>query len=851
MIKPRRTRSHRHSVSLWAWPLAALSAAAGLALAAHYPLSPTGALVLFVLAAGLAGRFWTQTPWALALLPVIGLAPWSGWITFEELDLLVLACATGGYAALGLGAGKHEAVASWRRSLSFSAGAGVLILAFAGSVLLSMQRGFADAGGFQFGWFQGYHEAMNSVRLGKSYWMALLLMPLCLRAAACRPKQFSDSLLFGMSALLALASAAALWERVAFPGLMNFSSDYRSTALFWEMHVGGAAFDGCLAIAMPFALHCLMRARSTLSFVLAMALLLLATYASLTTFSRGVYLAVPLSLAVYGVLRYAQSRGAVGAKQGEPAAGAKPVLLGSVLLVGGYGAAAYSMFLAGGYRALLALLGLGLAMILQPNGLFQARRSQGLASLALGALIAAPLLGLGWSLSAYLPKGAYVLYALVFALALALRAGYRPEGPLLRYACAADALWFWLLGCSVLVADYWSEGQGLSDAAMAMSLPALLAVLMRALPSLWPFVHLSGMAAWRARAGVLGALLMVMAVIATVMAGSYMRDRSASSSEDMQHRLEHWRQGIGMLQTPAERWLGKGSGRFVANHFFIGPQSEQTGDYRLKSEQGRNHLLLTAGKHVQGWGEMFRISQRIEAPQGASQLTLRLRAKQDLSLHTEVCEKHLLYNETCLLKQTFVKAQPSAWDTVTVDLGSSRPMGGEWYAPRLIAFSVAVETPGAAVEIAEMQLVDSRGKPLLKNGDFGAELAHWFFSSDRHHMPWHIKQMALHVWFEQGLAGLGLLGLMVGLTLVRLSVGRGRGHELAPAVAAGLLGFLVVGLFDSLLDAPRMAFLFYLLTLLGLGLRSTPESGAPENPSIRNPHPPLPRQVAQHPTVAK
>lgn len=44
-------------------------------------------------------------------------------------------------------------------------------------------RGFADAGEFEFGWFQGYHE-------------------------------------------------------------LNFSSNYRSTALFWEMHVGGAALDG-------------------------------------------------------------------------------------------------------------------------------------------------------------------------------------------------------------------------------------------------------------------------------------------------------------------------------------------------------------------------------------------------------------------------------------------------------------------------------------------------------------------------------------------------------------------------------------------------------------------------------
>ena len=44
-------------------------------------------------------------------------------------------------------------------------------------------RGFADAGGFKFGWFQGYHE-------------------------------------------------------------LNFSSNYRSTALFWEMHLGAPRWTG-------------------------------------------------------------------------------------------------------------------------------------------------------------------------------------------------------------------------------------------------------------------------------------------------------------------------------------------------------------------------------------------------------------------------------------------------------------------------------------------------------------------------------------------------------------------------------------------------------------------------------
>lgn len=86
-------------------------------------------------------------------------------------------------------------------------------------------------------------------------------------------------------------------------------------------------------------------------------------------------------------------------------------------------------------------------------------------------------------------------------------------------------------------------------------------------------------------------------------------------------------------------------------------------------------------------------------------------------------------------------------------------------------------------------------------------------------MPWHIKNMAAHVLFDQGLVGLCLLALLVASALWRVVLGPARTHPLAAGVAGGLAGFLVVGLFDSLLDIPRVAFLFYFLVLIGLSLQ--------------------------------
>ena len=106
---------------------------------------------------------------------------------------------------------------------------------------------------------------------------------------------------------LTLVGLAVLWERAAYPGLLDFSSRYRTTALFWEMHVGGAAIDGYLALATPFAAWALWSARSRLAWAAAAGLALLTGYACLTTYSRGVYLAVAAPLLGLGVAWWLRS----------------------------------------------------------------------------------------------------------------------------------------------------------------------------------------------------------------------------------------------------------------------------------------------------------------------------------------------------------------------------------------------------------------------------------------------------------------------------------------------------------------------------------------------------------------
>jgi len=817
----------------------------GAELAWHHPLSGPLALAAWGAAVLLAALFWVKTPvLLLSSLPLIGLAPWSGWITFEEMDLLVTACGCGGYLAYALQLNARDRAPAWRHALAYSPAVVVLILALALAAAWSVKRGFGDAGGFVFGWFQGYHEAMNSVRNAKALFLVLALLPLWVAAAAARPRGFSRGLLLGLVLALAGASAAALWERLAYTGLLNFSTDYRTTALFWEMHVGGAALDGFLVLTLPFALLALLRTRSPWQFAFGLGIVLLAAYAALTTFSRGVYLALPLALVPMVLLADAQRRrAAAGGPESshlDSTLGAvdaplpRPAKIGALAMAAAFALAAALVFGGGGYRGLLALFFVMVVLLLMPASLWLPPLGQRLTALVMGGLLALLLGGASWALSMAVPKAAYVLNAAALMCCLLLRWRDVPGQARPVYVLLVSTGWFWLLATMVIVADYWGGTAGRwTSLAAGLALAGLWAAMLLE-PRLWPLqgAGSTGKAGWRKRALLVAGLLLVMAIVAALGGGAYLRDRVATWHEDGQTRLSHWHEGLKLLHGGRQWLLGKGAGRFVASNFYEGPDSARIGDYRLREDGAEagseRYLALSAGQHLLGHGEVFRISQRIDAP-APGPLTLRLvsRTAANARLMTEVCEKNLLYPENCAGKTVPLKRdeEGGGWQTQEFKLGSVPALGGDWWAPRFVTFSMALDTRGARVDIAHVALRDAQGRQLLRNGDFNREMAHWFFSSDRHHLPWHMKNAALHVLFEQGLLGLALLGGAYALALLRLSFGRGRDHPLAPAVVAALIGFGVVGAFDSLLDAPRIGFVFFTLLLLGLGLRALPGEG--------------------------
>lgn len=799
--------------------LALACAAGGLFLALHHPLGAGLALGL-LLALGVAAWRWSAVPLTLlpALLPVLGLAPWTGWLTVEEFDLLLLAGAAGAYARIAWPAPLAEEARAWRWP-PVSILAWLLLGLMALSVLLSLQRGAADAGGWVWGWTQGYREPMNSLRLAKPLFAALLWWPLW--RAACRQgrEAAETALLRGLTLGLAGCALAALWERAAFTELLNFSSDYRTTALFWEMHVGGAALDGYLALTLPFAVQLALNSRRRLDLGLALTTLVLAGYAALTTFSRIVYLALPAGLLLMGGLLLQQRlRGAD--------AGARRLLwlqlLPAVLLMIGFALGAGVMFVGAGYRGLLALFGAVLLMLPLAHEVSRFRVAEWSAGLALGAVGGA----LAVAGALVLPKGAYIVYGLCLLwaagmLAWQLRrraaAAARPHPPSTPAALALAGFIATLVS-AVLVAAHWGEDRGLAHAwPVALLVFLTLVVAARRPQGLWP-------ASLRWQGLLAAAMVAVAAVVAVFGGGAYMAGRLSASQGDLSGREDHWRRGVELLRTTEQQLLGVGLGRYL-DHFAVaaGP-GERPGDYRHRAADGKGWLVLTAGNHLQSWGEILRVSQRVDRPQGRSTVQFEARVAQPVVLHFNVCKKHLLYDDGgCQVKSISIPATGGAWQTFSTPLDGGPMPPDPWYLPRFVMFSIGNEAAGLSVDVDKLSLRDEAGRELLHNGGFEDRgrggLERWFFSSDRNHLPWHAKNLQVHLLVEQGALGLLAFMLLWLAALWRVTLGSARALPLAPPLAAALLGFMVVGLVDSLLDMPRVAWQYHALVLVALTLQ--------------------------------
>jgi len=621
------------------------------------------ALVLLCLASCLVAwqpRLWL---WLVpACLPWLNFSPWTGWLVFEEFDILLLGTLAGGYARLAWDRPADPKNTAWQTRHWLV----VLVLL---SGLLALWRGVADAGGWSFDWFANYSDALNSWRVFKSLGFAVLLIPLLRRELSIAPELAPATLAIGVVSGLTLVVLASLWERVAFPGLLNFSNPYRTVALFWEMHVGGAAIDSYLAMTAPFVVWALYATRRPAQWLGLALLAFWGGYICLTTFARGVYLAVLAPLLLLAFLLWLQN---------------------------------------------------------------QARHGR----------------------------------------------------------------------------NAW---QGLR--------------------------HQSNSPSWRLKASLVLLATLILQVFAVLEGGTFMSERLASAGQDLSSRADHWKSGVGLLNSPGDWLLGKGLGRLPANYAAQVPKEEFPGDARLHREpptgQAAQQFVTLYGPKTQAeLGGVFELTQRVAlAEPNGYRVQLDIRVKQTTHFELFLCERHLLYDRACQAAYVDISpaegAIPFAWQRKTVALVGP-PLGVErWFAPRLKMFSISVVEAGAQADVNNIVLTGSRPQTLLSNGDFSAGLAHWFPAAQSYFVPWHLDNLLLEVLVERGVLGVLAGLLLVGYAVWRLVLGGARLHPLAPYLAASLVAVLLVGLVSSVMDVPRVALLFFLLIFLSIESSGQPHDARP------------------------
>jgi len=739
--------------SLWFQRLLALVLFAATAYGvAEYPYARL--FLAALLAAYLILLHFRPTAWLLVLpvvLPLVNLAPWSGRFYLEDFDLFIAATL---------------AAAFWQGAYSrsgrprFARVPGLLIALFLATHCIALLRGLLPFAALDANAFSNYYSHYNALRVGKSLLWAALLIPPLLRVFGGDPARARGDLSLGVCLGLVGTGFAVLWERGVFSdllygeniyakvsGLTNFSSNYRITALFAEMHTGGEAIDGYLSMAWPFALGSLVAAGPFWRTALGASALPAGLYSALVTFSRGTYVAVAVSLLTFalGYTKQLFRRGGASATRLWPI---PPILLaaagGCVLLYG-----------KGGFYALIA---------------------------ALAILGGATVLG-------FLPS---------------LRGEWR------AMSLAGLFLAGFVLMMRGLLTSKWASNS--LPESLSLSLPLSAALLLAGL-------FIGGRAREAASLRGLGVSLVFVGLLFAVcvpgLSGSYVQSRFSTVEGDFGTRFEHWQHAVGLMGSSWEvHAFGMGLGVFP-HAYLWGKENEKSSIAALQEDGANTYLKLSNSMDLA-------IGQRLGLEAGEP-YTLSLDARTlaaNATLDLSICRRHIISPSDYECVAASKPINPGAWQHLDWKfnigaLGDGLSLGRRPLVLRIIHFYYnpqgANNLPLDFVDVDNIKLMDRYGEDHVVNGNFQAGLDRWYPYSDHLHLPLHIKNLWVDVYFEQGLLGLAAFS---GLNLYALACGirlAKRGDLFALTLLSSLAGLLSVGLVGTLYDVPRVIFLFFLL----------------------------------------
>ena len=308
---------------------------------------------------------------------------------------------------------------------------------------------------------------------------------------------------------------------------------------------------------------------------------------------------------------------------------------------------------------------------------------------------------------------------------------------------------------------------------------------------------------------VLGA---AMATAVPILEGSYIQNRFKRTGEDLNIRSAHWQNALKMMSSGWSTSLfGMGLGRYPETFYWNNLEGVRPASARYGTEKGNTYLLLSAGSPLN-------FEQIVNVTPGQTYvLSLDARSKSpQAALNVPVCAKSLLYSFHCVPLNIRLNSSANHWTTHRISFNSDNLGGGAWISRQPVKLTLNNVQEGTIVDVDNIKLTDRFGNNLIFNGDFSKGNANWYFSTDNH-LPWHIKNLWVAILFEQGWFGFVSFGFLLAYAIYKLAGRAVRGDPIATTSLSAISGFLVVGLFDSPFDAPRLTLFFLMIILSAIG----------------------------------
>lgn len=289
-------------------------------------------------------------------------------------------------------------------------------------------------------------------------------------------------------------------------------------------------------------------------------------------------------------------------------------------------------------------------------------------------------------------------------------------------------------------------------------------------------------------------------------------NRFKQTGKDFQTRIDHFSQALslrdsGMITTI----FGMGLGTFPRTYDARGAGQWKLARYSFDGPGQRRYLTLTSGDNLY-FGQVVETEPFTQYLLSFGYRTNDPKAR----LTVSICEKWLLHSRDCSWNSYELPATGDKW----VQYSAMVKMGGAGRSrgrigklsrrPIHLALHTAGVTEGLSLD--DIALVAGDGRNLLRNGNFSRTNDHWFWVVDNH-LPWHTKNMAINVLFDQGWFGLFAVILIAALAMGTIM--RAICAERPEAIPwfGAMVGYLVAVVAISPFDQPRLAMLFYLICL--------------------------------------